>query len=202
MGKLWWNKENEDESENEGETKLEVKPMTHMEKYYDKRKRERKIKNYVFHDVISKSLKKIKEILEDATKETSYEFEDIYELLGKYVTDERDAGNSIIRNIIDRLKAFQSQYREQAMIGYEAEILIRAIENLRTLINELVAIIGSEDKELPLKRLMWRKLITSEEFDELEHELSPESIKKILKKRKVVNYDTLNNTGQLKLIME
>ena len=55
------------------------------------------------------------------------------------------------------------------MFGFEAEILIRAIENLRILTSELVAIMGSEDKELPLKRLLWRKQITSEEKEKFEH---------------------------------
>ena len=137
-----------------------------------------------------------------ASKETNYQFDDVYELLlvKYYNTPYRD----ILKKVICRLKAFQMQYPgEQANLGYEAEILIRAIENLRTLINELVTIMGSEAKELPLKRLMWRKLITSKEYDEFKHELNPETINNVLKKRKVVNYNILQQTGQqLRLIME
>ena len=87
---------------------------------------------------------------------------------------------NIIQSIINKLRAYRSQSSaEHAMFGFEAEILIRAIENLRTLTSELVAIMESEDKELPLKRLLWRKLITSEEEEKFEHELSPETIKDV-----------------------
>ena len=144
-------------------------------------------------------MKKLGEILEDASKATNYQFDDVYELLDKYYNTSYG-----IQKIITKLKAFQRQYSgEQASFAYEAELVIRAIENLRTLINELFAIMGSEDKKLPLTRLVWRKLITSEEKHKFEHELSPETITNVLRKRKVVNYDILQQTGQqLKLIME
>ncbi len=178
MGRLWWRDEDENEK---GE------PLTDTQKRYAKKRSDWEIEQDVFHNVVAKSLKKLKEILEVATKETSYQFGDVSELLGQYVTEKlSDAGyNSIIRDIISRLKSFQSQYSgEQAMFGFEAEILIRAIENLRRLTNELIA---SGGKELPLKRLVWNKMITSEEKEKFDHELSPETIKEVLTKRPVVN---------------
>ena len=76
---------------------------------------------------------------------------------------------------------------------------------MRILINDLVGIVGSKEKELPLKRLLWRKMITLKEYDKFEHELNPEVITNVLKQRKVVNYDLLQEQKekqkQLKLII-
>ena len=167
---------------------------------------EREIEEDVFHSVIPKSLKKLKEIFEDAAKETSYKFDEIDELLVKYVTEELMEAEyrSIIQSVISKLKVFQSQYSgEHAHLGFEAEIVVRAIENLRRLINELIVIMGSEDRELPLTRLAWDKMITSEEKEKFEHELSPEIIKHVLRKRPVVTYSILQETGpDLKVIWE
>ena len=117
-----------------------------------------------------------------------------------------DAGyRDIIQKIIPGLKVFQKKYSgKEARFGYEAEILVRAIENLRILINDLVGIIGSKD-EWALKRILWRKMITVDEYDKFEHELNPEVITNVLKQRKVVNYDLLQEQKQkqkqLKLII-
>ena len=142
MGKLWW-KEDEDENGNEDEEK-ETKDMTNTQKKWYKIEKEDKIKNDVFLDVISKSMKKLGEILEDASKETNYEFDDVYELLDKYYNTSYG-----IQKIITKLKAFQRQYSgEQASFGYDAELVIRAIENLRILINELFEFIRWCDRNL------------------------------------------------------
>ena len=189
LGNLWYNPENEKE---------ETKEMSELEK----QQMEREIAEDVFHSVILKSLGRLKEVLQKAANETGYEFDGIYELFENYV---RGAGyNDIIRNIISRLNSFQTQYSgEQANLGFEAEIITRAIENLRRLTNELVVIIGSEDKELPLTRLVWNKMITSEEEEKFEHELTPETIKEVLTKRPVVNYKILQQSGpDLKVIWE
>ena len=195
--------EDEDENEEEDEHNEKGEPLTDTQKRYAKQRSDWEIEQDVFHNVVAKSLKKLKEILEDATKETSYQFGDVSELLVQYVTEKlSDAGyNSIIRDIISRLKSFQSQYSgEQAMFGFEAEILIRAIENLRRLTKELIA---SGGKELPLKRLIWNKMITSEEKGAFDHELSPDTIKHVLTKRPVVNYKILEQSGpDLKIIWE
>ena len=68
------------------------------------------------------------------------------------------------------------------------------------LINDLVEIIGSKD-ELPLKRLLWREMITVEEYDKFVQELNPDIIPNVLQQRKVVNYDVLQEQKQLKLII-
>ncbi len=112
-----------------------------------------------------------------------------------------DAGyREIIRKIIPIIKVFQKQGK-QARLGYEAEILVRSLENLRILINDLVEIIGSKEKELPLKRLLWRQMITVEEYDKFVQELNPDIITNVLKQRKVVNYNVLQEQKQLKLII-
>ena len=112
-----------------------------------------------------------------------------------------DAGyREIIRKIILIIKVFQKQDK-QARLGYEAEILVRSLENLRILINDLVEIIGSKEKELPLKRLLWRQMITVEEYDKFVQELNPDIITNVLKQRKVVNYNVLQEQKQLKLII-
>ena len=158
--------ENEDEHEGENEDQNGEEAISNTKKWYQDVKKERETKYDVFHKVVAKSMKKLVEILTDATKETNYEFDDVTDLLHQYFNEKLgDVGyRDIIKKAIHIIKVFQKQYwGSQAHLGYEAEILVRSMENLRILINDLVEIIGSKD-DLPLKRLLWRGMITVKEY--------------------------------------
>ena len=63
------------------------------------------------------------------------------------------------------------------------------MKKMKILINELVKIMEGEHKDSQLKRMLTYGEITEEEYDEFEHELSPQTIKNALKKRKVVTFN-------------
>ena len=196
-------KKNEDENEGENEDQNGEEAISNTKKWYQDVKKEREMKYDVFHKVVAKSMKKLVEILTDATKETNYEFDDVMDLLHQYFNEKfGDVGyRDIIKKAIHIIKVFQKKYwGSQAHLGYEAEILVRSMENLRILINDLVEIIGSKD-DLPLKRLLWSDMITVEEYVKFVQELTPDIITNVLKQRKVVNYDVLQEQKQLKLII-
>ena len=145
-------------------------------KIYEKYEKEEEATQQLFHAIINKSLKKLHEMLPES------------HLLDKYVETTKDSeyrhiANQIIQYDIKPLQTLQPQY-------WDAEILVRSIENLRHLVNKLL--LKPDEKEL--SRLVWNRWITSEEKQTL-GDLSPESIKKVLNRRPIVNYDEIQRSG-------
>ncbi len=117
------------------------------------------------------------------------------ELLHKYLTEslKDEEYKSIVMKLIHEFKPLQ-RFKPEL---YEAEIIVRSIENLRQLVHELIL----KPHGTELSRLVWDRWITSDERQAL-GDLSPSLLKKILKRRPIVTYDEMSKKPDLRLIWE